>query len=91
MIAPMQILQDLRVRLYANGLFWGSLNKENAKILLQPIREITVPENFTLTLPFLAMDSGKSMVITPWPAVEGWQGVDAWYELPCTIRRGDNH
>jgi hypothetical protein len=91
MIASMQILQDLRVRLYASGLFWGSLSKENAKIWLQPVREITGPENFTPTLPFPAMDSGKSMVITSWSAVEEWQGIDAWDELPCTIRRVDNY
>jgi hypothetical protein len=84
-IASMRGLQDLCVRLRVNRLFWGKLNMESAKTLLQPIREVTGPENFTLTLPFPAMDIEKPYPILSSSTSEGWQ--DPWDELPCTIRR----
>jgi len=88
-IASMQSLQDLYVVLRVNVNTWGSLNTESAKILLQPIRKVTGPANFTLALPFPAMDDRKPepLLSYSWSAVEGWQGVDPWEELPCKIRR----
>jgi hypothetical protein len=79
-IASMQSLQDLHVNLYRNFHSWGSsLNVESAKILVQPITEVTGPERFTLNLCFPAKNGRKPCLMYSWSAAEGWQGgVDPW-------------
>jgi hypothetical protein len=85
----MQNLRKLHVRLDIVPLFWQSLNAESARILLEPIRDVTGPEEFILILPFPAMDERKPAIKFRWSAVDGWQGVDPWEGLPCRIQRVD--
>jgi hypothetical protein len=87
-----QSLQDaelaktaLHVRLDIVPLFWQSLDAESARILLEPIRDVTGPEDFMAILPFLAMSQRKPKVNFRWSAGDGWQGVDPWERLPCMI------
>jgi hypothetical protein len=76
-IASMQNLKDLCARLLVNGIFWRDLHTECAKVLLQPLREVTRSEIFMLALPW-------AMVL--WSVAERRQGVEPWEELPCEIR-----
>ena len=87
-ISTMRNLENLHVELHGIGPSWATFNKESAKVLLKPIKEVTRPTTFILTLPFSAMHEGMKPVTTyEWSARNGWEGVDPWEELPCTIRR----
>jgi hypothetical protein len=86
-LSKTQSLRKLHVRLDIVPLFWQSLNAESARILLEPIRDVMSPEDFMVILPFLAMNQRKPKVNFRWSAEDGWQGVDPWERLPCTIQR----
>lgn len=87
-LAMMRNLRSLCVRLVVSPHFWGTLNRESARLLLKPIINVKATESFILILPFPAMREGMQPVnISPWSAKNGWEGVDPWDELPCTIRR----
>ncbi|KAH8585659.1 hypothetical protein B0O99DRAFT_696262 [Bisporella sp. PMI_857] len=85
-IAAMPHLQTLQVKLDVYDVWWGSFNEESARILLNPIRAVTTPETFILSLPF-PPDTTDQFRVHSWSAARGWKGVDPWDELPCTIRR----
>jgi hypothetical protein len=72
----MQNLRKLHVRLDIVPLFWQGLNAESTRVLLEPMREVTGPEEFILIFPFPAMDQRKPAVNFRWSSVDGWHGVD---------------
>lgn len=70
-----------------------TLNAESAAILLAPIRKVTLPNEFILSLPFPEMHIGMASETTAgwwWAARNGWEGADPWETLPCIIRRTAN-
>ena len=82
-------LRELHVKLCVCDT-WATLNKEAASYLLEPIKQVTRPEVFTLTLPFPPMYKGMQPVVHrgSWAANNGWEGSDPWDDLPnCTIQR----
>lgn len=83
----MKGLQTLNVKLDVYDDVWGSINKVTAKRIMAPIKEVTAPKTFILSLPFPAMDGTAPKANLPWTITEGWDGVDPWDELPCTIWR----
>lgn len=85
-ISAMQNLDNLEVELMIT-FEWNTLNKESAEILLAPIKRVTRPKNFVLSLPFPAMAEGMTPVSFPYEATKGWEGSDPWDDLNCTIRR----
>lgn len=86
-ISDMKGLQTLNVKLKVWPPGWQSINKETATQLLLPIKEVVRPKEFILSLPFPAMDGSIPLDPFPWSAVDGWDGIDPWDELRCTIRR----
>ncbi len=89
-ISTMKSLQSLYVKLEVST-DWATLNKESAEILLEPIKQITRPKIFVLSLPFPAMKEGMAPVTRWfWAARNGWEGADPWDELHCTIQRTEN-
>ncbi|KAE9364359.1 hypothetical protein N431DRAFT_563682 [Stipitochalara longipes BDJ] len=82
-------LRELHIKLNVPGE-WATLNREAAVELLEPLRQVTKPEVFLLSLPFPAMYEGMPHITMrwSWAARNGWEGSDPWDELPnCTIRR----
>jgi hypothetical protein len=86
-ISNMKGLQTLNVKLKVWPAAWQSINKETATQLLLPIKEGVRPKEFILSLPFPAMDGSTPLNTFPWSAVDGWEGIDPWDDLHCTIRR----
>jgi hypothetical protein len=90
-IAAMKGLKILNVKLHVWDS-WANLNEEAAKMLLAPIKEVTVPKTFILSLPFPAMNRGVPHTShypwESWRVDEGWAGIDPWDNaLHCTIHR----
>jgi hypothetical protein len=79
LIASMQNLQNLHVKLDIRELWWSPDS-------LELIRKVTTPETFILDLPF-PPDATSHSQISSWSADKSLQGVDPWAQLPCTIRR----
>lgn len=95
-ISTMTGLHELHVKLKfsSESPRWATLNKEAAAVLLEPIKQVTKPDVFILSLPFPAMHEGMSFVIRRWrgAATNEWEGSDPWDDLPnCTIRRVQDH
>jgi len=89
-IAAMKSLRILHVKIEVMELFWESLNQDTATRLLQPIKQVVVPKEFVLTLPFPAMTNLPPRENFSWAAVDGWEGRDPWEDLPCTIIRASS-
>jgi hypothetical protein len=89
-LSTMNSLHTLDVKLDVLKVYWGSVNKDTARQLLLPIREVVRPKEFILSLPFPAMDGSVPLVTHSWSAIDGWEGTDPWDDLPCTIRRVSN-
>ena len=88
-ISTMAGLRELHIKLNATTE-WATLNREAAVDLLEPIKQVTKPEVFLLSLPFPAMYEGMPHVTRrwSWAARNGWEGSDPWDDLPnCMIRR----
>lgn len=88
-IASMQNLKCLSVKLNVRDAWWGSFDPESCDMLLEPIKKVTRPDTFILTLPFPA-DSTSRLRINSWSADKDWKGVDPWDDLQCTIQRVDS-
>lgn len=84
-ISNMQTLQHLHVKISLNEYFWRTLSAQEAGDVLQPMRSITKPQVFILT------------IVWPDIAEEGldkkaWAGrydsgeANPWLGLPCTIQ-----
>ena len=73
-IAAMQSLKTLEVRMDVIPALWKHLDPEIARVLLEPIRNVTAPETFVLTLPFL--QKGGNV-----------ESIDDWDSLPCKIQK----
>jgi hypothetical protein len=82
----MQNLQNLHVKLDVRDAWWGSFDPKVARVLLEPIRKVTTPETFILTLPFPPGVASR-LRINSWSADKNWKGADPWEELLCTIHR----
>ena len=55
---------------------------------MAPIKELTVPKTFILSLPFPEIHGRAPWTNHQrWGVEEGWEGVDPWDALHCTIRR----
>lgn len=85
-IASMQNLQNIHVKLDVRDIWWGSFDPQVADMLLEPIRKVTTPKIFSLTLPFPS-DVTNRFRINPWSADKNWKGTDFWDELPCIVKR----
>lgn len=75
-------MQNLRNFYVENAVLehrWSTLNKENAEVLLQPIKDVMRVETFVLTLLFPAMDEGMhadtNYEFAFWTSRSGWEGV----------------
>jgi len=87
-LSTMSNLQSLHVKLQVLDFYWGYLNPESSTKLLGPIKKVTIPENFTLSLPFPAMNGAvMPPVAYSWCVGENWEGSDPWDELPCIVER----
>lgn len=86
-IASLRRLRTLEVTLEVVSLYWQSINEQNIRIILEPVRQVTRPESFVLKLPFSAMGGQRPALNFSWSAVNDWHGADPWDELPCTIQR----
>jgi hypothetical protein len=92
-ISTMAGLRELHIKLNVTTE-WATLNREAATELLEPIKQVTKPEVFLLSLPFPAMYKGMPHVIMrwSWAARNGWEGSDPWDDLPnCMIRRVETY
>lgn len=92
-ISTMAGLRELHVKLNVTTE-WATLNKEAAADLLEPIKQVTKPEFFLLSLPFPAMYEGMPPMTRrwSWAARNGWEGSDPWGDLPnCMIRRAETY
>ena len=71
-IAGMEGLQRLHVRLLVND-GWYTLNRESAAELLEPVKQVTRPQSFVLSIPIPAMYEGMSLPSrpSPWTATNG--------------------
>ena len=88
-LAAMTGLRQLDVYLRIDSE-WNILNLESAAELLGPIKQVTRPNNFVLSIPIPAMYEGMLLPHTRvlWAAQNGWKGSDPWEDLPnCKIRR----
>ncbi|KAL2071917.1 hypothetical protein VTL71DRAFT_13152 [Oculimacula yallundae] len=88
-LSNMTGLRQLYVKLHV-GDNWATINLDSAAVLLEPVKQVTRPELFVLTLPFPAMYEGMPPVNSRMPgkAINGWEGFDPWDDLPnCKIRR----
>lgn len=88
-ISVMEGLHELHVKLFVCDYTWANLNKDAAAYLLEPVKQVTRPEVFTITLPFPPMYEGMPPEARgSWRALNGWEGSDPWDDLPnCTIQR----
>ncbi|KAH6717536.1 hypothetical protein BKA61DRAFT_288403 [Leptodontidium sp. MPI-SDFR-AT-0119] len=88
-ISAMEGLHELHVKLFVCDYTWANLNKDAAAYLLEPVKQVTRPELFTITLPFPPMYEGMPPEVRgSWRALNGWEGSDPWDDLPnCTIQR----
>jgi hypothetical protein len=76
---------------------WGNMNETTSDELLAPIKEVTRPSTFILSLPFPRMKNSVAQremrdrdftVYEYTLGVHGdWDGIDPWDALHCTIRR----
>jgi hypothetical protein len=82
----MQKLQNLHVKLDVRDAWWGSFDPEFARVLLDPIRKVTTPETFILTLLF-PPDVINRLLIKSWSTDKNWDDADPWEQLPCTIQK----
>jgi hypothetical protein len=92
-ISTMAGLRELHIKLNVTTE-WATLNREAATELLEPIKQVTKPEIFLLSLPFPAMYKGMPHVTIrwSWAARNGWEGSDPWDDLPnCMIRRVETY
>jgi len=78
-IASMQNLQSLHVKLDMKDAWWGP-------DMLEPIRKVTIPSSFILDIPF-PPDARSHAQVSSWSADKDLQNVEPWAQLPCTIRR----
>ena len=85
-IAGMQNLQELEVMLQISDRSWGSLDADNARVLFQPIKQVTLPANFLLVLPYLAMSSRRTLITHSGPLADRRNSIDLWVALPCDIQ-----
>ncbi|KAL2076238.1 hypothetical protein VTL71DRAFT_1181 [Oculimacula yallundae] len=87
-LSQMTGLRQLHVRLEI-GWEWEKLSHHSAVELLGPVKQVTKPDLFVLTLPFPAMYEGMKFRTSGGPEVaKGWEGSDPWDELPnCEVRR----
>jgi hypothetical protein len=85
-IAGMQNLRELEVMLCILHLAWVDLDAETAAILFQSIKEVTLPANFLLILPSLAVNQGRVATMLAGPEADGRKAIDLWMALPCEIR-----
>jgi hypothetical protein len=92
-ISTMAGLRELHIKLKITAE-WATLNREAAAELLEPIKQVTRPEAFLLSLPFPAMYEGMPHATArwSWAARNGWEGSDPWDDLPnCMIRRVETY
>lgn len=71
-MSTMESFRKLHVKLAVHEVFWGSLNGESAKVLLEPIKKVTRPGSFILSHPFPAMDEREPVINFPWTAGNHW-------------------
>ncbi len=91
------LLVDLNVGRGGWSRSWGNMNETTAEELLAPIKEVTRPSTFILSLPFPQMDNSvaqreiRDQDFTVYEYTLGvhgdWHGIDPWDALRCTIRR----
>ncbi|KAH8816613.1 hypothetical protein F5884DRAFT_228449 [Xylogone sp. PMI_703] len=72
-LAVMQNLEDLHVALLLPVFEGESWARETALKLTIPIKQVTRPKHFILSLPLARL--------------EETEGIDPWEELPCTVVR----
>lgn len=87
-MSAMTGLRRLHVKLYVTRE-WVAFNQDSAAELLEPVKQVTQPDSFLLSLPFPAMYEGMPPVTRgPGAARNGWEGSDPWDDLPnFKIRR----
>jgi hypothetical protein len=85
-IAGMQNLRDLEVMLQISHPSWRNLDAENARVLFQSIKQVTLPTNFLLLLPYLAISSRRESITYSGPLADGWNSIDLWMALPFEIQ-----
>lgn len=90
-ISAMAGLRRLHIKLFVNQE-WATFSQDSAAELLKPIKQVTQPDLFLLSLPFPAMYEGMPPTTEgPGAAKNGWEGSDPWDDLPnCMIRRVEN-
>jgi hypothetical protein len=91
-ISTMAGLRELHIKLNVTTE-WVTMNREAAAELLEPIKQVTKPDIFLLSLPFLAMcEVPHTTVRWIWATSNGWEGSDPWDDLPnCTLRRVETY
>ena len=92
-ISMMTGLRELHIKLNVTTE-WATLNREAAADLLEPIKQVTEPKVFLLSLPFPATYKGMPHITRrwSWAAKNGWEGSDPWDDLPnCMIRRVETY
>lgn len=64
-IAGMKSLHNLEVTLRIDSAYWGVLSAANTELVLDPIRSVTIPDDFILFLPFSTTFSGAAWQALP--------------------------
>ena len=82
----MQNLRELEVMLRITHPAWVDLDAETATVLFQSIKQVTLPANFLLILPYLAMSRRRDSTTHSGSAADGRKAIDLWMALPCEIR-----
>jgi hypothetical protein len=85
----MQNLRELHVKIYVQDIRWGSFDSKSAEMLLGPIKKLTDPEIFVLSLHF-PVDNTNQFRINIWSVERGWRGPDPWEKLQYDIQRVEN-
>lgn len=88
-LAAMTGLHQLDVHLRVDYA-WDYLNRESAAEMLGPIKQVTRPNDFVLSVPIPAVYEGMPLPHPRvlWAARNVWEGSDPWDDLPdCKIRR----
>ncbi|KAH7342628.1 hypothetical protein BKA65DRAFT_294953 [Rhexocercosporidium sp. MPI-PUGE-AT-0058] len=87
-MAAMTGLRQLYVKLNVDDR-WEAISLDNATELLEPIKQVTQPNHFVLSLPFPAMyENMPPPVLSGRWVAKGWEGSDPWDNLSnCKIQR----
>ncbi|KAH7319503.1 hypothetical protein BKA65DRAFT_541580 [Rhexocercosporidium sp. MPI-PUGE-AT-0058] len=88
-MSTMTGLRQLYVKLNVDET-WAVLSLHSATELLEPIKQVTQPDHFVLSLPFPPMyeNMPPPTIRSRWVAKSGWEGSDPWDDLSnCKIQR----